>query len=710
DSASPHILSPSSTPPTAFSSDTISVASDTSKAVLTPAPEIEARIEFQSEAAANCTTVTVAGPVTVSGRARRSCVGTPTYNLAQLSGGFGQRKRRSTGDHATDRKRRNISDAAPLSAADPQQPDTDAAQSAAGGATSIATGSVAIPQTRQQSTKNAETSENQSPNSGAIFTPRTTRASARLNGDVAAPGIVAKAATLGKRSRQALSQGLSSLSRELRRLQDTNEFAHVDTQPVIHTIWANGKLVTPEEAEKGPAAKKAKTEASSSKKGEDGLEVHTRKGRRTKHWLDKGLYAGQETPSDPSQGLTPAEKKKMAQIPNLKPSGRINKALPLPIFNGMRLLIQGRDFKLPFDVCNPLPPGQPKPEHWTRISKNRFVGESGLLWKKNQHSWANESKCVCKPKDRCGDDCQNRIMLYECDEKNCNIGKDLCTNRAFAHLQERKAAGGKYRTGVEVIKTSDRGYGVRANRCFEPNQIIMEYTGEIITEEECENRMNSKYKKNDCYYLMSFDQNMIIDATNGSIARFVNHSCKPNCKMVKWIVGCQPRMALFAGDQPIMTGDELTYDYNFDPFSAKNVQTCLCGEENCRGVLGPKPKEKDCKAKAAKDAAAKTVKDVVKGVVKAGKRKLEELVGDKNDADGSASKRRKTLTPANAQKKATTTTKATAAKAATTFKKSCATPKRTASTVIKRKYSSASARVSKMATKGADTVKKGVST
>lgn len=50
-------------------------------------------------------------------------------------------------------------------------------------------------------------------------------------------------------------------------------------------------------------------------------------------------------------------------------------------------------------------------------------------------------------------------------------------------------------------------------------------------------------------------------------------------------------MALFAGDQDIMTGDELTYDYNFDPFSAKNVQKCLCGSPNCRGVLGPKPKE-----------------------------------------------------------------------------------------------------------------------
>lgn len=87
-------------------------------------------------------------------------------------------------------------------------------------------------------------------------------------------------------------------------------------------------------------------------------------------------------------------------------------------------------------------------------------------------------------------------MLYECDATNCNIGEKLCQNRAFARLQERTKLGGKFRVGVEVIKTSDRGYGIRANRCFEANQIIMEYTGEIITEEECDRRMNEKYQDN----------------------------------------------------------------------------------------------------------------------------------------------------------------------------------------------------------------------
>jgi hypothetical protein len=87
-------------------------------------------------------------------------------------------------------------------------------------------------------------------------------------------------------------------------------------------------------------------------------------------------------------------------------------------------------------------------------------------------------------------------MLYECDEGNCSIGREKCKNRSFTDLQERRKAGGKYRIGVEVIKTEDRGYGVRSNRCFEANQIITEYTGEIITEAECDRRMNEDYKNN----------------------------------------------------------------------------------------------------------------------------------------------------------------------------------------------------------------------
>lgn len=121
-----------------------------------------------------------------------------------------------------------------------------------------------------------------------------------------------------------------------------------------------------------------------------------------------------------------------------------------------------------------------------------FIGDAADLWKKAKPM--EHSLCICKEEDGCDEHCFNRFMLYECDGTNCNIGAEHCTNRAFADLKKRCKQGGKYNIGVEVMKTIDRGYGVRANRTFEPNQIIIEYTGEIITQDECDHRMNTRYK------------------------------------------------------------------------------------------------------------------------------------------------------------------------------------------------------------------------
>ncbi|EAU30908.1 conserved hypothetical protein [Aspergillus terreus NIH2624] len=322
---------------------------------------------------------------------------------------------------------------------------------------------------------------------------------------------------------------------------------------------------------------------------------------RPKRWLAHGLYAGQEPVS-----ARPLQNKNNKTSKRRSISGARRKLLPLPMFAGDRLLRQGRDFKLPFDIFSPLPPGQPKPNEWRKTNKNVFVGEAGSIWRANKD--LELSKCMCTEETGCDENCQNRYMFYECDDGNCSLGPG-CGNRNFNELKQRTKAGGKYNIGVEVIKTADRGYGVRSNRTFDPNQIIVEYTGEIITQSECEKRMRTIYKNNECYYLMYFDQNMIIDATRGSIARFVNHSCEPNCRMEKWTVAGKPRMALFAGDRGVMTGEELTYDYNFDPYSQKNVQQCRCGSANCRGVLGPRPKEKErakeLRAEAKKAASAK---------------------------------------------------------------------------------------------------------
>jgi len=320
-----------------------------------------------------------------------------------------------------------------------------------------------------------------------------------------------KLSVLGKRSRGAIEEASAKIKRELKRLADTNEFAKIETKPVIHEVWSCGKLVT---GDVPPPKKKVKVDVPEEKPKEpepEAAEEEKYKVRREKKWLSKGLYAGQENIVDLSAGYTAKERKAMAKA-NTEIKGR--SILPLPIWAGWKILDDQRDFKLPYDVCCPLPPGQPKPDEWKKTTKSkhfiksiallgltasldRFVGDAAALWKKSKVFGDFNSRCVCTKETGCGESCHNRMMLYECDDENCSVGREHCGNRAFADLQERRSKGGKYRVGVEVIKTEDRGYGVRANRCFHEGQIIVEYTGEIITERECDRRMNEEYRNND---------------------------------------------------------------------------------------------------------------------------------------------------------------------------------------------------------------------
>ncbi|KAK0111421.1 hypothetical protein ONS95_001781 [Cadophora gregata] len=620
----------------------------------TPPTSIGDRASVSSASLKLDDTTTIAAPDT-NGRSRRQRASIGTYNVKILSGTAIHAPKKfskdpAVRDSASSSRRRTVSGDTLLGSLKSTNASTTTIEKTANRlvqdgieALDLQWSARALPKSKSQRSLSG------TPRKSAKQRDLERRKSSRAAPDVV-QSLTKKLSVLGKRSRQTFDDGLAGglaglakAKRELRNLADTNEFAKIDTQPVLHEVWSNGKLVVPENPRK---KKKAEEEALAKEKEKQKQKEEVIKlaekpkpvGKRQKVWLVKGLYAGQDRNIGSLNWFGESSEKLRGDGEKIAPF-RPNNFMPLPMWHGQRLLHVGRDFKLPFDVCSPLPPGQPKPDEWKKTSSNRFVGEAGALWKKSGLFDSFCSKCVCTAEGGCDENCQNRCMFYECDDTNCGAGRGHCTNRAFATLQERRKAGGKYRIGVEVIKTADRGYGVRSNRCFEPNQIIVEYTGEIITEDECDRRMNEDYKNNECYYLMSFDQNMIIDATKGSIARFVNHSCNPNCKMVKWIVGGKPRMALFAGDGPIMTGDELTYDYNFDPFSAKNVQECRCGSDNCRGVLGPKPKPNPKDIKPVKE----TIRAALKAGVKAGKRKLKELLGgdEGDEADARSPKKRK---------------------------------------------------------------------
>jgi [histone H3]-lysine4 N-trimethyltransferase ASH1L len=288
------------------------------------------------------------------------------------------------------------------------------------------------------------------------------------------------AGVLGKRPWGALEKGKDKLS-ELKRRASLRPRSMVE--PLLPTAPAF----------EGPMAKQRRLSDSNLHGREEAKNTFTipRKplpARKDKRWLSSGLYTGQTRDFDGR--LTESKNKRKRDA---APPMKENKTLPLPMFAGERIMKFGRDFKLPYDVFSPLPAGQPRPDEWRKTNKNVFVGDAAQVWR---HSKPQEhSTCICTPETRCNEDCMNRFMFYECDDRNCNLSD--CTNRSFHSLLQRSKKGGKYNVGVEVIQTRDRGFGVRSNRMFEPNQIIVEYTGEIITQDECDARMNTLYKNNE---------------------------------------------------------------------------------------------------------------------------------------------------------------------------------------------------------------------
>lgn len=185
-------------------------------------------------------------------------------------------------------------------------------------------------------------------------------------------GITTKISALGKRGRNELEGNFQKAKRELKNLADTKEFAKIETEPVVLEVWSNGKLVPKESVMKKKKAEEAQSQAPEP----EFIKAPAKKtvqGKKEKSWLSKGLYAGQD-PASLDWFKSSGNAKSAWKVPQ-KP----NKALPLPLWNGQRLLHVGRDFKLPFDVCAPLPPGQPKPTEWYKTSHSKFRDTSRAL-------------------------------------------------------------------------------------------------------------------------------------------------------------------------------------------------------------------------------------------------------------------------------------------------------------------------------------------
>lgn len=190
--------------------------------------------------------------------------------------------------------------------------------------------------------------------------------------------------------------------------------------------------------------------------------------------------------------------------------------------------------------------------------------------------------------------------IYECNDR-CLCGAQ-CPNR----IVQRGS-----KVSLCIFRTNNgRGWGIKALEPIRKNSFVIEYIGEVITNEEAESR-GIKYDSEGRTYLFDLDFNDVdcmysIDAAQmGNASHFINHSCDPNLAVFAVWANCldpnMPRLALFS-QRDILSGEELTFDYassktdfrSVEASTSKEKETkvrneCRCGAKSCRKILFSPP-------------------------------------------------------------------------------------------------------------------------
>ena len=127
-----------------------------------------------------------------------------------------------------------------------------------------------------------------------------------------------------------------------------------------------------------------------------------------------------------------------------------------------------------------------------------------------------------------------------------------------------------------LFKTSPiHGTGAFAKTAICKGTRLLEYLGEKITKGESLRRC----EQNNAYIFTLNDQQDLDGNVPWNPARFINHSCAPNCEAEKdddriWVIATRD----------IQAGEEITFNYGYDLVDYKD-SPCLCGAPNCVGYM-----------------------------------------------------------------------------------------------------------------------------
>lgn len=151
-------------------------------------------------------------------------------------------------------------------------------------------------------------------------------------------------------------------------------------------------------------------------------------------------------------------------------------------------------------------------------------------------------------------------------------------------------------------RSAIHGNGVFALADLPAHTQLIEYRGRLRTHAQAD-RMHAGGVESGHTFLFTLNDRYLIDANQGgNVARWINHSCAPNCEAVLHAdPGGDPRRdrVWIETKRRIRAGEEITYDYGItleEPHTPrlKRLWACHCGHARCTGTLlkPKKPKKK----------------------------------------------------------------------------------------------------------------------
>ena len=145
-----------------------------------------------------------------------------------------------------------------------------------------------------------------------------------------------------------------------------------------------------------------------------------------------------------------------------------------------------------------------------------------------------------------------------------------------------------------IVKRSPiHGNGVFAARKLAAGETLIQYKGKLTTHDEADGLYEGSVESGHTF-LFTLNDDYIIDANRGgNAARWINHSCDPNCEavIIERKRGDAPRERIYIeAKRAIRKGEELTYDYGIklDVPQTKRLKAlwaCRCGKPNCTGTM-----------------------------------------------------------------------------------------------------------------------------